>query len=219
MATSANFSVLTRYDTALLTVAARVELYFSTDPVRCLMKFRQFGKLLAQQVAARMAIYTTAEESQSDLLARFRVDNTNPREALDLFHTRRRIVERILRALKPAGRAGIAVPDDMLFAATTRALLDRLEHSILARAFRGDLVPLDPSDEPAVTASAHQATRAGRPARRHVATRACPQLSQMTAAARWTAPRKFLAVLSYRVAMALNCLSLAKKFSIRCRAL
>jgi len=49
--------------------------------------------------------------------------------------------------------------------------------------------------------------------------RACPQLSQMAAAARWTAPRKLRAVLSYRVAMALNCLSLAKKFSIRWRSL
>jgi len=50
-------------------------------------------------------------------------------------------------------------------------------------------------------------------------TRACPQLSQMAAAARWTAPRKLRAVLSYRVAMALNCLSLAKKVSIRWRSL
>ena len=46
-------------------------------------------------------------------------------------------------------------------------------------------------------------------------TRACPQLSQMTLAARWIAPRKCTARLSYRVAMARNCLSLAKKFSIR----
>ena len=45
-------------------------------------------------------------------------------------------------------------------------------------------------------------------------TRACPQLSQMTLAARWMAPRKCTARLSYRVAMARNCLSLAKKFSM-----
>jgi len=30
-----------------------------------------------------------------------------------------------------------------------RALLDRLEAAILARAFRGELVPQDPNDEPA----------------------------------------------------------------------
>jgi type I restriction enzyme, S subunit len=36
-------------------------------------------------------------------------------------------------------------------AARARALLDRLEAAILARAFRGDLVPQDPTDEPATT--------------------------------------------------------------------
>src|SRR5690606_27867880 len=34
-------------------------------------------------------------------------------------------------------------------AARARALLDRLEAAILARAFRGELVPQDPADEPA----------------------------------------------------------------------
>jgi len=50
-------------------------------------------------------------------------------------------------------------------------------------------------------------------------TRACPQLSQIVVAARWMAARKLRAVLSYRVAMARNCLSLAKKFSMRWRVL
>jgi hypothetical protein len=45
--------------------------------------------------------------------------------------------------------------------------------------------------------------------------RACRQLSQQTAATSWKAARKFLAVLSYRVAMARNCLIQQKKFSIR----
>ena len=34
-------------------------------------------------------------------------------------------------------------------AARARALLDRLESAILAKAFRGELVPQDPNDEPA----------------------------------------------------------------------
>lgn len=42
---------------------------------------------------------------------------------------------------------------------------------------------------------------------RTILIRACPQLSQAIAAARWIAARKFLEVLSYRVAMARNCLS------------
>ena len=34
-------------------------------------------------------------------------------------------------------------------AARARALIDRLEAAILAKAFRGELVPQDPNDEPA----------------------------------------------------------------------
>lgn len=34
-------------------------------------------------------------------------------------------------------------------AARAKALLDRLEAAILAKAFRGELVPQDPADEPA----------------------------------------------------------------------
>ena len=45
--------------------------------------------------------------------------------------------------------------------------------------------------------------------------RACSQLSQMTVATSWIAARKLRAVFSYRVAIARNCLILAKKFSIR----
>jgi type I restriction enzyme R subunit len=71
-----NFGFLARYDAALLAVALRAEQYFSNDPVTCLMKLRQFGELLAQQVAARMGVYSSVEESQSDLLARFRQEGT-----------------------------------------------------------------------------------------------------------------------------------------------
>ena len=45
--------------------------------------------------------------------------------------------------------------------------------------------------------------------------RACRQLSQQSAATKWNAARKFLAVLSYRVAMPRNCLAQQKKFSIK----
>jgi type I restriction enzyme, S subunit len=46
------------------------------------------------------------------------------------------------------------------------ALLDRLEQSILSRAFRGELVPQDPLDEPAASLLARLGAQAGKPARR-----------------------------------------------------
>jgi hypothetical protein len=48
--------------------------------------------------------------------------------------------------------------------------------------------------------------------------RACRKLSQTTLATSWTAARKLRAVFSWRVAIARNCLILAKKFSIRWRS-
>ena len=46
--------------------------------------------------------------------------------------------------------------------------------------------------------------------------RACDQLSQMMDAARYIPPRKAYAVLSYLVAIALNCFSFWNIFSTRC---
>ena len=48
------------------------------------------------------------------------------------------------------------------------ALLDHLEQSILARAFRGELVPQDPADAPPLVTPPHAAagrSRRGRPSR------------------------------------------------------
>lgn len=56
----------------------------------------------------------------------------------------REIVARIKAALARADRLEAE-------AARARALLDRLESAILTRAFRGELVPQDPNDEPAST--------------------------------------------------------------------
>jgi type I restriction enzyme R subunit len=89
--TSANFGFLARFDGALVAVAAQAERYFSDDPVTCLMKLRQFGELLAQQVAARAGVFVAVEEAQSDLLARLRRDTAYPRDVIDLFHDLRRV--------------------------------------------------------------------------------------------------------------------------------
>lgn len=67
------------------------------------------------------------------------------------------IVERIGLAFARADRLEAE-------AARARALLDRLEAAILARAFRGQLVPQDPADEPATALLARiRAQRAAAP--------------------------------------------------------
>jgi type I restriction enzyme S subunit len=62
--------------------------------------------------------------------------------ALPPVEEQREIVTRIKSALNCADRVEAE-------AARARALLDRLESAILAQAFRGELVPQDPNDEPA----------------------------------------------------------------------
>jgi type I restriction enzyme R subunit len=86
-----NFGFLTRYDGVLVRVAALAERYFPDDPITALMKLRQFGEILAQQVAARAGVYASPEEPQSDLLRRWRVEASYPKEVLDLFHDVRRL--------------------------------------------------------------------------------------------------------------------------------
>jgi type I restriction enzyme S subunit len=62
--------------------------------------------------------------------------------ALPPIEEQREIVKRL--------KAGLARADRLEAEATrARALLDRLEAAILAKAFRGELVPQDPNDEPA----------------------------------------------------------------------
>lgn len=89
--TSVNFGFLIRYDIALVQVAGLAERYFPDDPITCLMKLRQFGELLAQQLAARAGVFTGVDEGQSELLGRLKRDTAYPRDVIDLFHDLRRI--------------------------------------------------------------------------------------------------------------------------------
>ena len=117
-ATSSNFSFLGHYDAVLVSVATLAERYFPDDPVTALMKLRQFGELLAQQVAARAGVFTSPDEPQDGLLGRLRREAGYPREVLDLFHDLRRVGNKAthqhvgdhaaaLTALKVARQLGI----------------------------------------------------------------------------------------------------------------
>ena len=81
-----NFELLEQYDDQLVRLGALSERYFKEDPNTCLIKLRQFAELLAQQVAARMGLFTSPQEPFADLLQRLKVDRVMPREVGDLFY-------------------------------------------------------------------------------------------------------------------------------------
>ena len=89
--TTRNFAFLAVHDPALADVAALAERYFADDPVTSLMKVRQLGELLAQQVAAHAGVLGDADESQAELLGRLRRETAFPRDVIDLFHDLRRV--------------------------------------------------------------------------------------------------------------------------------
>ena len=81
-----NFDFLNSYDAQLVRLGVLAERYFKDDPNTCLIKLRQFAELLAQQVAARFGLFTSANEPFADLLQRLKAERALPREAGDLFH-------------------------------------------------------------------------------------------------------------------------------------
>lgn len=83
---SANFGFLGKHEPQLERLGALAERYFREDPNTCLIKLRQFSELLAQLLAAKAGLYTSADEAQSDLLRRLRFDRVLPREVGELFH-------------------------------------------------------------------------------------------------------------------------------------
>jgi type I restriction enzyme R subunit len=83
---SLNFSFMRAYEPQFNRLAALAERYFRDDPNACLIKLRQFGELLAQEVAARNGLFTSSAEPQADLLRRLKVERAVPPQAMDLFH-------------------------------------------------------------------------------------------------------------------------------------
>ena len=61
-----NFLYLDRYDNQLVRLGSLAERYFKEDPNTCLIKLRQLAELLAQQLAARMGLFTSSDEPFAD---------------------------------------------------------------------------------------------------------------------------------------------------------
>jgi type I restriction enzyme, R subunit len=83
---SYNFKFMRIYSPQFDRLGALAERYFQDDPNGSLTKLRQFGELLAQEVAARVGLYTSTDEPQSDQLRRLKAERAAPPEAMDLFH-------------------------------------------------------------------------------------------------------------------------------------
>ncbi|MBB6095624.1 type I restriction enzyme R subunit [Povalibacter uvarum] len=81
-----NFSHLAVHDEQLARLGALAEHYFPDDPNTCLLKLRQLGELLAQDIASRFGQMPTIEEKQVDLLRRLQAVGAVPREVGDLFY-------------------------------------------------------------------------------------------------------------------------------------
>ncbi|HEX6016269.1 MAG TPA: hypothetical protein VFY87_31590, partial [Geminicoccaceae bacterium] len=67
---SHNFGFMRGYEPQFDRLGALAERYFRDDPNTCLIKLRQFGELLAQEVAARTGMFASPEEPQANLLRR-----------------------------------------------------------------------------------------------------------------------------------------------------
>jgi hypothetical protein len=79
---SSNFEFLGKHDRQLVRLGMLAERYFQDDPNTCLIKLRQVGELLAQEIAARFGLFTSADELQSDLLRRLKAERAAPAQVL-----------------------------------------------------------------------------------------------------------------------------------------
>ncbi|MFM7087735.1 MAG: type I restriction-modification system endonuclease [Cyanobium sp.] len=87
---SPNFAHLRPYDEQLFRLGSLAERYFPDDPNTALLKLRQLGELLAQQVAARFGVELRVEETQQQLIRRLELEAILEREVAELFHELRR---------------------------------------------------------------------------------------------------------------------------------
>lgn len=89
MAESSNFAFFKEHDPVFFQLANAAERVFASDPNTTLIKLRQLGEALAQDLAARAGIELDSTLSQSDLLYRLSRDIQLDGNIRNLFHTLR----------------------------------------------------------------------------------------------------------------------------------
>ncbi len=89
MAASSNFAFLQEHDPVFLQLARTAEQAFASDPNTTLIKLRQLGEALAQDLASRAGIEFDAHTTQSDLLYKLSREIQLDQNIRNLFHTLR----------------------------------------------------------------------------------------------------------------------------------
>ncbi len=89
MADNSNFGFLEEYDPIFLRLASAAERAFSSDPNTTLIKLRQLGEALAQDLAARSGVQFDETTTQADLLWKLNREIRLDPTIRDLFHTLR----------------------------------------------------------------------------------------------------------------------------------
>lgn len=89
MAERSNFAFLEEHDPIFLQLASTAEQAFASDPNTTLIKLRQLGEALAQDLASRAGIEFDATTTQSDLLYKLSREIQLDQNIRSLFHTLR----------------------------------------------------------------------------------------------------------------------------------
>jgi len=84
-----NFDFLKEHDPVFFQLAVAAEQQFSADPNTTLIKLRQLGEALAQDIAARCGVEFDEKTSQIDLLYKLNREISLDPNIRDLFHTLR----------------------------------------------------------------------------------------------------------------------------------
>ncbi len=104
---SPNFFFLSEYNALLFQCAVLAERYVFDDPNTALIKLRQFGELLAQELAARTGLDICPEDTAVMVLRKLEYENTVPPKASQLFHALRKTGNKAVHEL--AGNQGEAL--------------------------------------------------------------------------------------------------------------
>lgn len=88
---SANFYFLRKHVQPLANLGALAERYFAEDPNTSILKIRQYGELLAQEVAARVGVYSGPTVTQVELLQNLQRTRFVSRQIADVLHSIRKL--------------------------------------------------------------------------------------------------------------------------------